>query len=254
VAVRPDPVPRPDPSPLEAELELLRARVDELEREKADLEVFSAVAAHELLTPVVMIDAYAAMIADRLDESLHAESHEDLDNMRRGAARTRLLVETLLNHARSTRREPLRRPVDLDRVLRECLTLLRAEIRARHAVVRVAELPEVQGEEPLLGSLFANLLANALKYGPRRHGTVTVEVGRAGALWRFCVDSEGPTISAEQRERIFEPYYRGSGERRARGAGLGLAICRYIVERHGGQIALAPAPAGGNRFWFTLPA
>jgi two-component system sensor histidine kinase KdpD len=83
---------------------------------------------------------------------------------------------------------------------------------------------------------------------------VTVGVGRTGARWRFCVDSEGPTISAEQRERIFEPYYRGAGERRARGAGLGLAICRYIVERHGGHIGVAPAPGGGNRFWFTLSA
>src|SRR4051794_7935124 len=76
---------RPDASSLEAELAQLRERVEALEREKADLETFSAVAAHELLTPVVMIDACAAMVADRLDEALHPESHEDLDNMRRGA-------------------------------------------------------------------------------------------------------------------------------------------------------------------------
>jgi signal transduction histidine kinase len=245
---------RPDASSLEAQIAQLRARVEVLEREKADLETFSAVAAHELLTPVVMMDACAAMVADRLDEALHAESHEDLDNMRRGAARTRLLVETLLHHARSRGREPQRRPVAVDRVLRECLSLLRAEIRARHTVVRVGPLPEVLAEEPLLGSLFGNLLANALKYGPRERGTVRVGGTSESGGWRFCVDSEGRPIPAEQREAIFEPYRRGPGERRAHGAGLGLAICRYIVERHGGRIGVAPAPSGGNRFWFTLPA
>src|SRR5690242_21083319 len=109
---------------LEFELAQLRARVEALEREKAELETFSAVAAHELLTPVVMIDAYAATVADRLDEALHPECHQDLENMRRGAARTRLLVETLLHHARSQARAPLRRPVCVDGILRECLTLL----------------------------------------------------------------------------------------------------------------------------------
>jgi signal transduction histidine kinase len=245
---------RPDASSLEAEIAQLRARVDALEHEKADLETFSAVAAHELLTPVVMMDACAAMVADRLDEALHRESHEDLDNMRRSAARTRLLVETLLHHARSQGRAPLRGHVPVDRVLRECLTLLRPEIRARHTAVHVEPLPEVLAEEPLLGSLFGNLLANALKYGPRERGTVTVGGAAESGGWRFCVDSEGRPIAVEQREAIFEPYRRGPGERRAHGAGLGLAICRYIVERHGGRIGVAAAPAGGNRFWFTLPA
>jgi signal transduction histidine kinase len=245
---------RPDASALESELAQLRARVEALEREKADLETFSAAAAHELLTPVVMIDACAAMIADRLDEALHPESHEDLDNMRRSAARTRLLVETLLHHARSSGRAPLRRPVCVDRILRECLTLLRPEIRARDAVVHVDPLPEVHAEEPLLGSLFGNLLANALKYGPRERGTVQVGGAAEDAAWRFWVDSGGRPIPGDQREAIFEPYRRGPGERRAHGAGLGLAICRYIVERHDGRIGVTPGPAGGNRFWFTLPA
>lgn len=238
-----------------AELRRLRARIAELEREKADLEAFAAVAAHELLAPVVMIDACAAMVTDRLDEVDHAESHRDLDTMRRGAARTRLLVETLLHHARSHGREPQRRPVDLPRVLRDCRALLRPEICAKHAEVLVGELPEVQAEEPLIASLFGNLLANALKYGPRVHGRIDVGAGRESCGWRFCVDSQGPPIPPEERERIFEPYHRGPGERRAHGAGLGLAICRYIVERHGGGIAAVPVPgqAAGNRLTFTLP-
>ena len=72
--------------------------------------------------------------------------------------------------------------------------------------------------------------------------------------WRFSVQSQGATIPAEDRERIFEPYYRGRGERRARGSGLGLTLSRYIVERHGGQIGVSTANGGDNRFSFTLPA
>src|SRR4051812_5907725 len=172
----------------QAELGRLRDRIVVLEQEKADLEAFAAVAAHELLAPVVMMDACAAMVRDRLDEADHAESHRDLNTMRRGAARTRLLVETLLHHARSNRREPQRRPVDLHRVLRDCLALLRPEIHAKHAEICIADLPEVQGEEPLIASLFGNLLANALKYGPRVHGRIDVGAERASSGWRFSVD------------------------------------------------------------------
>jgi signal transduction histidine kinase len=236
-----------------AELGHLRARITELEREKADVEAFAALAAHELLAPVVMMEASAATVADRLDGDAHAESLSDLDAIRRNAARTRLLAETLLHQARSQGRALQRRPVDLNEVVRECLVLLSPEIRARGAEVHVADLPEVVGEQTLLSSVFANLLVNALKYGPRERPAIFVDAAREPVRWRFSVRSDGPPIPVDERERIFTPYHRGRGERRARGMGLGLGICRYIVERHGGQIGVAPAAEGGNRFSFTLP-
>ena len=238
----------------EAEILLLHARIKKLEREKADIEAFAAMAAHELLAPLVMIDAYAAMVSDRVDEELHADSRRDLDALRRGAVRTRLLVETLLHNARSHGRPLQRRPIDVNLVLRECLTLLAPEIHSRGAEVQVAALPEVCGEEPLISALFTNLLMNALKYGPRDRGKILVDANLENACWRFSVQSQGPTIPAADRERIFEPYHRGRGERRARGASLGLTICRQIVERHGGQIGVRAANGGDNRFYFTLPA
>ena len=95
---------------------------------------------------------------------------------------------------------------------------------------------------------------NALKYSPRHGAAISVQASLEAPAWHFSVQSEGPTIPPEDRQRIFEPYQRGRGERRARGAGLGLAICRRIVERHGGRIGVAPVASGGNRFFFTLPA
>jgi signal transduction histidine kinase len=239
-----------------AEIARLRDRISELERQKEEAEGFAAAAAHELLAPVVLIDACAATVSDRLDhDERHADSLRDLDVLRRGCAQSRLLVDSLLHHA-AFRGRPLRSGrVDLDAILADCLTMLAPEIRARHAQVEVVPLPAVEAEAPLIAVVFMNLLVNALKYGPRTAGLVRVDGTREPAAWRFEICSQGQTIPPEDRGRIFEPRRRGSNERRARGSGLGLAICREIVERHGGEIGVAPGEDGtGNCFSFTLPA
>ena len=238
---------------LELEAARLAARVEELEREKAAMEAFAAVAAHELVEPLVITEAYAAMVADRLDEELHAESRRDLAALSRTASRTRLLLEALLHDARSSEQQLARRRVDIGTVVDDCLTMLRPEVDARGAKLKVGELPVVSGDESLLNGLFTNLLMNALKYSPRRGAEIAIDATSEGRVWRFSIQSEGPTIPAEDRQRIFDAYQRGRGERRARGAGLGLTICRNIAERHGGHIGVVPADGGGNRFYFTIP-
>jgi signal transduction histidine kinase len=232
----------------------LAARVEQLEREKASLEAFAAVAAHELVEPLIITEAFAAMVSDRLDEDVHAESRSDLATLRRTAKRTRHLLEALLQDARSGEHSLARRPVDLGAVVAECVDVLAHEVEARGATVRLGEMPTVPGDASLLNGLFTNLLLNALKYSPRYGSEIVVEASRENGTWRVAVESEGPTIPQEDRRRIFEPFQRGRSERRLRGAGLGLTICRRIVERHGGHIGVAPAARGGNRFYFTLPA
>jgi light-regulated signal transduction histidine kinase (bacteriophytochrome) len=239
---------------LERELERLSARVADLEREKASAEAFAALAAHELVEPLVMTEAYASMVSDRLDGEQHADSLRDLDAISRSAARVRLLVETLLHDARASDRQLRLEDVDLNVVVRECVELLGPHIDARGARIEIGELPVVRGEEVLLTGVFSNLLVNALKYGSRTESTIKVSATSENGDWRLIVDSEGPTIAAEDRERIFEPFHRGAGERRSRGAGLGLAIIRRIVERHGGRVGVTSANGSGNRFFFTLPA
>ena len=237
------------------EITRLRERISELEREKAEVEQFAALAAHELLTPVVMMDACAATVCERLDQDgRHAESVRELDVLRRGCMQSRLLVESLLHHAAFHDRRLKPRTVELGGVVADCLGLLRPEILARRALVHVAPLPAVMAEPPLISAVFMNLLVNALKYGPRHSATVRVGAEREPEAWRFGIESAGKTIPPADRGRIFEPHRRGRNERRARGSGLGLAICREIVERHGGEIGVAPGEAGGNRFSFTLPA
>jgi chemotaxis family two-component system sensor kinase Cph1 len=242
------------PEVLEREVLRLSARVEELERERSQLENFAAMAAHELLKPLVMNEAYATCINERIGHSLDMESRRDLDAIARISARVRLLVEALLLDARESDRPLRRQPVDLGEVMRDCVRMLETEITSREARLDIDPLPVVDGDPALLSGVFSNLLANALKYGPRRGSDIHVTVMRSEAGWTFGIESPGPAIPETGRERVFEAWERGPGERRARGAGLGLAIVRHIVERHGGQVGVTAPNEATNRFFFTLPA
>ncbi len=239
---------------LRERLDWLTARVAQLEGEKAHLEAFAAVAAHELVEPLVMAEAYAAIVSERLAGPEHEDSRRDLDTLGRGMARVRLLAESLLHDARSNDREIELGPVSMAQVTSDCVALLRPEIDAREARVDIGELPSVLGESILLGGVMSNLLVNALKYSPRQSARIQVSGARRGGVCRFAVDSEGPPIALDVRGRIFETYERGPNERRAVGTGLGLAICKRIVQRHGGEIGVTDLDGTGNRFHFTLPA
>jgi signal transduction histidine kinase len=236
-------------------IDALHARIAQLERERDAAEGFAALAAHELMAPLVLTEACVSLAGERLSREEAPDLLQALDVLGRGASRTRRLVEALLHEARASGR-PLRRDlVDLNKLTRECLGLLEPEVKARDAHIVLGPMPTVCGEAELLGGLITNLLVNALKFSPRLGGVVTIGSERLDDGWRFFVESEGPPIPGHDRERIFEPYHRGRGERRARGAGLGLAICRRIAERHGGSIRLADtAGEDGNRFVVTLPA
>jgi signal transduction histidine kinase len=239
---------------LEAENWRLRRRVTELEGEKARVEAFAAVAAHELLAPLVLADAYATTVSDQLDPRAHANARRDLEALRRAASRTRLLVETLLHDARAQDRPLRSRPLNLERVVSECLTLLSPELTARDVDVQVGELPGAHGEETLVSAVFTNLLLNALRHGPASGGVIRIDAALQPDACLCSVQSAGPTIPASDRDRIFGRFHRGRGQHRVPGTGLGLAICRQIVERHGGQIGVDIVGDGLNRFYFTLPA
>lgn len=238
----------------EREIEVLSARIKQLEAQKDAAEGFAAIAAHELLAPLVMTEARVALVTDQLHGNGHAGVIDDLEALSRDVARSRHLVETLLDDARSSAR-PLRLvSVILDDLVADCLRLLAPEIDVRQARIEVEPLPDVRGEPELIRGLVTNLLVNALKFSRRSESSIRMEASADGDWRTVYVDDEAHPIPTEDRERIFLPYARGSEERRVRGAGLGLAICRRIVERHGGEIGVTSSERGGNRFFFTLRA
>lgn len=250
----------------EPEVFHLLARIEELEREQARIEAqnaalqqqnaaledFAAMAAHEVLKPLVMVAALTTGVVDR-EPALDPESIGDLELLMRISARVRVEVEALLIDALGNERPLQSAPVDMAAVVRMSLEALDSEIAAREARVDVAPLPVVDGHAALLTGVFGNLLSNALRYGPAAGAGIQVTASRKRRGWRFEVASEGRPIAEQDRDRIFEPWQRGIGVRRAQGAGLGLAIVRRVVERHGGDVGVLPIKAG-NRFYFTLPA
>jgi signal transduction histidine kinase len=236
----------------ELELEHLRRRIDELEREKESLEAFAAVAAHELLQPLILAEAYVALVSERLDDE-HADSVRDLESLARGARRGRMLVETLLYDARTDATALNREPTDLNVVVSDCLTMLQVDLEAIQVDVRVEQLPVVSANEALIAGVYKNLLLNAIKYAPRSGSMILIGSEADNGSVRLFVQSDGAPIPEDERDAIFEPFVRGQGDRRARGSGLGLAVCRSIVERHGGHMGVAAGVPEGNRFYFTLP-
>jgi signal transduction histidine kinase len=245
---------------LERELEEARAQaaqleqqLDESQEQNAKLERFAAMAAHEVLKPLVMTEAFLSMIAERGGHGLDLETRRDVDTLMRVSSRMRLLVEAMLMDARPGQDEEPHQAVDLAKVLGDCVEMLGAEIRAREIKLDVDDLPVVPGDEALLTGVFGNLLSNAIQYGPREGGEIKVSAARSDAGWTISVDSEGPAIPERDRQRIFEPWQRGWGERRSRGVGLGLAIVRQVVERHGGHVGVTSPEPSANRFFFTLP-
>jgi len=123
----------------------------------------------------------------------------------------------------------------------------------RGVVAIVGPLPTVHAEPRLLEVVYENLLSNAVKYGARSRGRIDIGAERRGNDWRLTVTSGGVPLTADETTRVFEPFRRRPGERRAPGSGLGLAICARLVGRLGGTIGVTPEPAG-NTFYFDLPA
>jgi chemotaxis family two-component system sensor kinase Cph1 len=238
----------------EQQIEMLSARIEELEAQMQAAESFAMIAAHELMAPLVMTEARVALVTEQLGGNGNSSIVSDLEALGRDVARSRQLVETLLDDARSTDR-PLRPvAVALDDVVADCLRLLASEIEVRHARIEVGPMPEVSGQPELIRGLVTNLLVNALKFSRRSGSCIRMDASSDAGWWTVFVDDEAQPIPPEDHERIFLPYARGREERRVRGAGLGLAICQRIVERHGGRIGVTSSERGGNRFYFSLRA
>jgi signal transduction histidine kinase len=239
------------PTPAEAEAEALARRVDELSRSNADLEQFAHVVAHDLGAPLKTILGLARLIDTRDGSRLDGDSSEALGRIVSGSERMGTLLDGVLAYSSVAGRSLERVEVDLEAVLDETLAGLQAEISEREAVIAREPLPTVEGDPVQLRQLLQNLLVNALRFGGSPAGT-HVEVGARGrsGMHELWVRDHGRGIPEGQGERVFEMFERVDG---GGGTGLGLALCRKIVERHGGRIWVQEADGGGSDFRFTLP-
>ncbi|MBI3979945.1 MAG: PAS domain-containing sensor histidine kinase, partial [Chloroflexi bacterium] len=211
------------------------------------------VASHDLQEPLRMVSSYVQLLARRYQSKLDRDADEFIDYAVDGARRMQVLINDLLAYSRIGRRGQPFQAVDAAAAFAEATANLRLAIEESRAVVTADPLPTVSADPGQLVQLFQNLIGNAVKFHGAEPPMVHVSAREEGHEWVFSVQDNGIGIEPEYYERIFVLFQRLHNQAAYPGTGIGLAVCKKIVERHGGRIWVESAPDRGARFSFTLP-
>lgn len=227
----------------------------ELRRSNRELDEFVSIVTHDLQAPLRGAWTNVRLLAQETEGSLTPAGQGCLDDALAGIARMQRLIDSLRSYARATEKRRPHLPASLDTALQQALANLEVEIRERQAVVRHEPLPTVLGDGVLLMQLFQNLIANAIKYCRGRTPEVHIGAEELEGAWHVWVRDNGIGIPAERVQDVFGIFQRlHADESEFAGAGIGLAVCKRIVERHHGRLWVESTPGEGSTFHFTLAA
>jgi len=239
---------------LNAQLEQRVAeRTAELQRSNEELQQFAYVVSHDLQEPLRVVASYVQQLAERYQDKLEAEANELISYALDGAKRMQQLIVDLLAYSRIDTTGQEFAPTDCEGVLQRVLSDLRVAIEESGAEVTHDPLPQVMADNVQLGQVLQNLLGNAIKFRSQEPPRIHVSARQEGQQWVFSVRDNGIGINPRYAERIFGIFERLHPRTEYPGTGIGLAICKKIVERHGGQIWVESEPGKGAAFFFTLP-
>jgi signal transduction histidine kinase len=234
--------------------EALAEHAAELQRSNAELEQFAYVASHDLQEPLRKVTSFCQLLQRRYGGQLDERADQYIEFAVDGAKRMQVLINDLLAFSRVGRSAQELGPVSCEAALADATANLSAAIAQAGAVIEAGPLPVVRAQLTLLTVVFQNLLGNALKFSSDQPPHVVVKAGRDGAFWSFSVTDNGIGIDPQYADRVFLIFQRLHDKSTYPGTGIGLAMCRKIIEYLGGRIWLDTGAVGGARFCFTLPA
>ena len=233
---------------------LLTSRAEELARSNAELEQFAYVASHDLREPLRMVQSFCGLLRDRYRGRLDERADKYIELAVDGAQRMQLLIDDLLEFARVGRSNERRGPVELNEVLGRALANLQVAIDESNARIEATPLPRVEGDEFRLIQLFQNLIGNAIKFRGVDPPQVQIEAEQEGGEWRIAIRDNGIGVAPQHFSRLFTLFQRLHAREDYPGTGIGLALCKRIVEMHGGRIGIESQVGQGTTIHFHLRA
>ena len=231
----------------------LRETMAELQRSNADLEHFARVASHDLQSPLIVVAGFVRLLQARYGGQLDDKADLYIGKALAGVERMEALIHAVLAYSRLDATDRAFEPTPCSGVVADALATLQPEIEASGGTVTCDPLPTVRADAAQLAQVFQNLVGNALKFRGVRPPSVHVGVEPKPGRWVFAVRDNGIGIQPEDRERLFAMFGRLHRHDDYPGTGIGLAICKRIVERHGGRIWVVSRPGEGSTFRFSLP-
>lgn len=219
-----------------------------------ELDEFNYVASHDLQEPVRKLISFSKLLEQDIGGGLNERANRDLTFIVDAATRMRDLIQDLLALSRAGRTAMKLEPISLGDCVTQALDALELRVRETSAEIDCASMPEITGDAVLITQLYQNLVSNALKFVPvDRKPKIRLTAMRSGDLWEMAVADNGIGIKPEHIDRLFKPFQRLHGRGEFEGTGIGLAICKKAVERHGGNIWIESQPGEGTQFKFTIP-
>lgn len=231
----------------------LAAQTEQLRRSNADLEQFAYVASHDLQEPLRMVASYTQLLADRYAGKLDSRADRYIQYTIDGAHRLQALVKDLLAYSRLSTATLQRHRINSKAVLASVLERLSAAVDDAKAEIVAGDLPEITCDESDLGQVFQNLIANAIKFRSDQPVHIEIAARRHDNGWVFSVADNGLGIDPRNHERVFQMFQRLHERGKYEGSGIGLAIAKKLVERHGGRIWVESDTGRGSTFFFTMP-
>ncbi len=231
----------------------LKQYSSELVRSNEELEKFAYVASHDLQEPLRMVSSYTGLLANRYEDKLDDQAREFIEFAKDGTQRMQRLIKDLLEYSRVSTQGNTLIPVDCNSIYDDVINMLKLSIDECDATIRKSTLPVVSGDVSQLRQLFQNLIANAIKYREKdKLVEVDILVKQDGDHWQFSIADNGIGIDPQFYSRIFDVFQRLHTRDQYSGTGIGLAICKKIVARHGGRIWIESTSGKGSTFYFTL--